>query len=103
MGHGSPDGAVKLTAGDDGACALLRAWNDGLPMAPSDIPELFTPLWRSGNSACEARIGLGLDICSEIVKAHAAQLCVAPSATAGTGSPCGCPSVQWRGRLQRTA
>ena len=82
--HGSPNGLVRLTAGDDGANVSLTVWNEGPPIAPMDIPGLFTPLWRSGNSAHEARLGLGLHICSEIVKAHQGELTVASSAAEGT-------------------
>lgn len=82
--HGSPNGLVKLTAGDDGANVSLTVWNEGPPIAPMAIPELFTPLWRNGNSAQEARLGLGLHVCNEIVKAHRGELTVASSAAEGT-------------------
>jgi len=82
--HGSPNGLVRLTAGDDGSNVSLTVWNEGPPIAPADIPELFTPLWRSGNADQEARLGLGLHICNEIVKAHRGQLTVASTASEGT-------------------
>ena len=84
LAHGSPDGLVRLTAGDNGADVSLTVWNEGPPIAPTDIAELFTPLWRRGDSANEARLGLGLHICSEIVKAHRGELSVASSAADGT-------------------
>ena len=84
LAHGSPGGLVRLTAGDNGADVSLTVWNEGPPIAPTDIAELFTPLWRRGDSANEARLGLGLHICSEIVKAHRGELSVASSAADGT-------------------
>ena len=82
--HGNPNGVVRLTAGEDGADVVLTVWNEGPPIPPADIPALFTPVWRSDGPAREARLGLGLHICAEIVKAHRGELSVASSEAHGT-------------------
>ena len=82
--HGNPNGVVRLTAGEDGADVVLTVWNEGPPIPPADIPALFTPAWRSDGPAREARLGLGLHICAEIVKAHRGELSVASSEAHGT-------------------
>jgi signal transduction histidine kinase len=82
--HGSPNGLVRLTAGDDGSNVSLTVWNEGPPIAAADIPDLFRPLWRNGHATHEAHLGLGLHICSQIVKAHRGELTVASTAADGT-------------------
>ena len=82
--HGSPRGAVRLTAGSDGATFTLTVWNEGEPMSPLNGATSFAPVWHSADPAHETRLGLGLHICAQIVKAHQGQITVTSSASAGT-------------------
>ena len=57
------DGIVEVGA---------RVWNDGPPIPPEDLPQLFQRFFRgkTGRESGEPGTGLGLAICKEIVDRH---------------------------------
>ena len=48
------------------------------------FPKIFEPFWRNSTSASRQGLGLGLHICSQIVRAHNGKLSVSSSLSGGT-------------------
>jgi signal transduction histidine kinase len=82
--HGAPDTAIKVTAITDGQDFVFEVWNQGEPIPPNNLAKVFDPFWRRQTSANREGLGLGLHICSQILRAHGGQLSVTSSLTAGT-------------------
>jgi signal transduction histidine kinase len=84
LAHGAADTPVRVTAQTDEEQLLLEVWNDGEPIPAESLPKIFEPFWRNSTSASRQGLGLGLHICSQIVRAHNGRLSVTSSATDGT-------------------
>lgn len=70
--YGLPDTLVTLSTRDDDGSALILVHNEGPPIAPELLPELFEPFRRGGLSVRHSsrNLGLGLFIAEQIVTAH---------------------------------
>ena len=69
-------GAVTVSCGRNGESAWLRVADTGPGIAPSDLPHLFSPLYR-GEASRNRRTGgtgLGLTIANRIMLAHGGEL-----------------------------
>jgi signal transduction histidine kinase len=62
----------------------MRVWNDGKPIPAENIAKIFEPFWRQSGEAGRGGLGLGLHICSQIVRSHGGHLTVTSSAAQGT-------------------
>jgi signal transduction histidine kinase len=82
--HGSSTGVATLTAHADDEVFELEVWNDGEPIPADKIGSVFGPFWRRSTSAAGQGLGLGLYICSEIVKSHGGTLSVTSTRETGT-------------------
>ena len=82
--HGTTDTPVKVTAYSDSDHFVLEVWNDGEPIPPESVSKIFEPFWRNSTSSARQGLGLGLHICSQIVRAHQGDLSVTSSARGGT-------------------
>jgi signal transduction histidine kinase len=82
--HGRPDTPVKFTVHANEMDLVLDVWNAGEPIPPESIGKIFAPFWRHSVSASRNGLGLGLHICSQIVRAHGGQISVSSSAAHGT-------------------
>ena len=83
--HGKQDSPVVVKVASDEAGVTVTVRNDGDPIPAELIPRLFEPLVRvSRSGSAHSGIGLGLFICSHIVKSHGGQLDVSSTAEAGT-------------------
>jgi signal transduction histidine kinase len=82
--HGAPDSAIKVTAIADDHDFVFEVWNEGEPIPPDSLAKVFEPFWRRETSANRDGLGLGLHICSQILRAHGGRLSVTSSSTAGT-------------------
>lgn len=82
--HGAPGAAIKVTAIADDHDLVFEVWNDGEPIPPDNLIKVFEPFWRRETSANREGLGLGLHICSQILRAHGGQLSVTSSRAAGT-------------------
>jgi signal transduction histidine kinase len=82
--HGLPHSAIKITATADDDDLLLAVWNAGEPIPPESIDKIFQPFWRHSVSANRNGLGLGLHICSQIVRAHKGSISVTSSPEDGT-------------------
>jgi hypothetical protein len=84
LAYGAPERPVTVTAAIDGDSLLLSVENHGQPIAHADLDQVFQPYWRPLNSKPGGGLGLGLYICSQIVKEHGGSLSVTSSDTDGT-------------------
>jgi signal transduction histidine kinase len=82
--HGRPASPIKISARTDERDLVLEVWNAGEPIAPESLVKIFEPFWRHSVSASRNGLGLGLHICSQIVRAHQGQITVTSTAKHGT-------------------
>jgi signal transduction histidine kinase len=82
--HGAPQGQVKVSAGAEDSDFVLSVWNAGEPIAPESIDKICEPFWRPSRTGNREGLGLGLYICSEILRAHGGTLSVTSTEASGT-------------------
>jgi signal transduction histidine kinase len=82
--HGATNRPVTFRATTDNAALVLSIWNDGEPIPQDSIEKIFAPFWRHSTSANRQGLGLGLHICSQIVRAHEGTIRVTSSREQGT-------------------
>ncbi len=82
--HGRADTPVKFTVSDDDTHLILQVWNAGEPIPAESIGKIFQPFWRHSVSSSRNGLGLGLHICSQIVRAHGGVISVTSTAALGT-------------------
>lgn len=82
--HGSPSDPVKVFARAENSDMILNVWNAGEPIPPESIGKICEPFWRQSPNGNREGLGLGLYICSEIVRAHGGTLSVRSSKENGT-------------------
>jgi signal transduction histidine kinase len=82
--HGLPESPVKITARADEDDLVLEVWNAGEPIPAESLGKIFEPFWRHSVSRSRNGLGLGLHICSQIVRAHAGQITVVSTKELGT-------------------
>jgi signal transduction histidine kinase len=82
--HGAPHTPVRFHAITSGTDLVLTVTNQGDPIPAESLPHVFAPFWRRNTPGAREGLGLGLFICSQIVKAHDGSLDVSSSAQAGT-------------------
>jgi signal transduction histidine kinase len=82
--HGAPEGLVKVTAQAEDSDLVLNVWNGGEPIPPENIDKICEPFWSESLSGNREGLGLGLYICSQIVRAHGGTLSVTSSQESGT-------------------
>lgn len=82
--HGDPDRPVKVIAFTDEREFVLQVSNEGEPIPPEALPKIFEPFWRHAIGSNRQGLGLGLSICSQIVRAHHGTLSVTSTKDNGT-------------------
>jgi signal transduction histidine kinase len=82
--HGAPQGPVKVSARAEDSEFVLDVWNAGEPIAPDSIDKICEPFWRQSTTGNREGLGLGLYICSQIVRAHGGTLSVTSNEASGT-------------------
>jgi len=82
--HGEPHGPIKITARADEHDLILEVWNAGEPIPSESINKIFEPFWRHSISKSRNGLGLGLHICSQIVRAHEGRISVTSTREEGT-------------------
>jgi signal transduction histidine kinase len=80
----SPVSPVKISARADENDLVLEVWNAGEPIPPESLRKIFEPFWRHSASRSRNGLGLGLHICSQIVRAHAGHISVFSTRELGT-------------------
>jgi signal transduction histidine kinase len=82
--HGAPDKPVLVDIATQDGALVLTVSNHGEPIAPDNLRKVFEPYWRLATSQPGGGLGLGLYICSHIVKAHGGTLSVSSTRATGT-------------------
>ncbi|MDM0031113.1 GAF domain-containing sensor histidine kinase [Variovorax sp. J22P271] len=82
--YGAADRPVVVSAAIDDRTLVLMVANEGEPIEPENLAQVFEPYWRPRSSKPGGGLGLGLYIGAQIVKAHGGELQVRSSAEAGT-------------------
>lgn len=82
--HGDPDRPVRVTAATDDQEFVLEVANEGAPIPAEVLPHIFEPFWRHETGRHRQGLGLGLSICSQIVRAHNGKLAVSSTRENGT-------------------
>ena len=82
--HGQPHSPIKISARTDEDDLVLEVWNCGEPIPPESLSKIFEPFWRHSVSASRNGLGLGLHICSQIVRAHHGSISVSSTQESGT-------------------
>jgi signal transduction histidine kinase len=82
--HGLPHSPVKISAKADANDFVLDVWNAGEPIPAESLDKIFEPFWRHSVSASRNGLGLGLHICSQIVRAHRGRISVTSTLEGGT-------------------
>ena len=84
LAHGLPQSPVKISAKADADDFVLEVWNAGEPIPAESLDKIFEPFWRHSVSASRNGLGLGLHICSQIVRAHQGRISVTSTREGGT-------------------
>jgi signal transduction histidine kinase len=84
IAHGASEQPVKFSAFNTEEDLVLEVWNHGPSIPEEYLPKIFAPFWRKSILDSREGLGLGLYICSEIVKAHGGTLTVSSTETEGT-------------------
>jgi signal transduction histidine kinase len=82
--HGAPEGPVRVSAQAQESDLVINVWNAGEPISPENIDKICDPFWRHSSTGNREGLGLGLYICSQIVRAHGGTLSVTSSLEGGT-------------------
>jgi signal transduction histidine kinase len=84
LAHGAPSSPIRCTGRTDVSELILEVWNAGDPIPEESLSMIFQPFWRRSTAGARQGLGLGLHICSQIVRAHGGSLSVTSSREAGT-------------------
>lgn len=79
--HGSQTEAVHVRAGQTNGIFELSVSNQGHPIGPETVAQLFKPFWRAHGQRPSEGLGLGLFIVAEIAKSHGGTVDVVSSDT----------------------
>jgi hypothetical protein len=82
--HGVPTSPITISARADETDLVIDVWNAGEPIPVQSIDKIFEPFWRHSVSASRHGLGLGLHICSQIVRAHDGRISVTSTRENGT-------------------
>ncbi len=69
-------GAVRLTAQQRGGEVVFSVTDQGIGIAPEDLPHIFDRFYRVGRSRTAEGFGLGLYIAKRLVEAHGGRIWV---------------------------
>ncbi|WP_159998148.1 GAF domain-containing sensor histidine kinase [Roseomonas sp. 18066] len=78
--HGPDAAPIRVEASAAGGVFTLSVANDGPPIPPATIGQLFKPFSRGGGPQAPQGLGLGLHIAAEIARAHGGSLSVTSEA-----------------------
>ncbi len=82
--HGAADAPIKVNVRNTDDELIVEVWNAGEPIPAESMDKIFQPFWRQSTAANRQGLGLGLHICSQIVRAHGGTLAVASTREEGT-------------------
>ena len=77
--HGTPNRPIRVWASTDERGFELTVANEGNPIGPVVMQQLFQPFFRGSSPSSNQGLGLGLYIASEIARAHGGKIDVGSS------------------------
>ena len=77
-------GALAFGVGTSEVELVLKVSNAGEPIPKESLAKIFEPFWRHSIDSDRKGLGLGLSICSQIVRAHNGDLSVTSTRELGT-------------------
>ena len=82
----SAEGRINIKSSFQGNKLIINILNEGANIPSSDIPFIFEPFFRSSNSNPENKkgLGLGLNICKEVIDSHKGSIQVSSKKDFGT-------------------
>lgn len=81
--HGAVDGSISVSARIEAGDFILAVNNQGTPIPPERLRQVFQPYWREPSSV-QSGLGLGLYIINEIAISHGGTMRAASTSEAGT-------------------
>jgi sigma-B regulation protein RsbU (phosphoserine phosphatase) len=81
--HGTADGSVLVSARIQAGEFILAVNNQGTPIPPERLSQLFQPYWREPSST-QSGLGLGLYIANEIAISHGGRMQATSTTETGT-------------------
>lgn len=84
LDYGDPAQPVTVDVLLDPNWLEIAVCNQGETISPANLTRIFEPYWRPPESKPGGGLGLGLHICTQIVKAHGGTLQVSSSKESGT-------------------
>jgi signal transduction histidine kinase len=84
LSHGAADKPIRVVGRGTKAAFELSVTNDGPPIAPETMAQMFKPFSRPAKDAPQAGLGLGLYIASQIARSHGGSISVHSTQAAGT-------------------
>jgi signal transduction histidine kinase len=69
-----PGGHIEITVTHDDAWGLLTVADNGMGIAPEDLPRVWDRLYRGDRSRAETGLGLGLSLVKAVVDAHGGEV-----------------------------
>jgi signal transduction histidine kinase len=94
LAYGGPSRPIVVDVSLDQGWLVIAVANGGEPIPPESMEGIFKPFWRPAHSDPGGGLGLGLHICSQIVKAHGGTLEVSSSRDQGTCFTARLPATQ---------
>lgn len=82
--YGNPGGHVLISAEAGEGCVILGVKDDGIGLAPKDLPHIWDRLYRADRSRGEHGLGLGLSFVRALVEAHGGTVSVESELDKGT-------------------
>jgi two-component system, OmpR family, sensor kinase len=96
----SPEGAIDVASGVDANWAWIDVRDQGIGIAPDDLPHVFRPFFRADKSRTRATggLGLGLALVKRIAEAHRGAVAIESQIGTGTRVRIRLPVVDERPR-----
>ncbi len=80
LSHGDSTKPIRVEVISRGGLFELAVANQGMPIPPAAISQLFKPFSRGNTRSSQQGLGLGLHIAAEIARAHGGEMFVASNA-----------------------
>jgi signal transduction histidine kinase len=77
-------GEVQFTAHVQGAELIIEVKDNGMGIAPEELPRIWERLYRSDKSRAQRGLGLGLSLVKAVVEAHLGQVSVTSKVAQGS-------------------
>lgn len=91
------DRPITVAGSAEGAELVVRVADQGSGIAPDDLPKVFTPYFRGGNSRSVPGAGIGLHLVQRFIAAHGGSVSIDSRVGTGTTVTVRLPRIQPEG------